>query len=191
MPVAGIHDTGGDGCRVDYCPVVRRKVCWPLWKYDKVTLMDELTLGILGVGLFMVWLGVMVRVGKLRWLFFGGSFPVLSPVGAFLIAVPMGLGVVIIGLMIIFPRYDPLGILLGFFSLSGAILSFWLPDWILPMWLSWLRKNYDHVLEGMFEEVRQMGAKKWEQETRTQAELERWADSVAQKHGWQRLSKKP
>ena len=28
-------------------------------------------------------------------------------------------------------------------------------------------------------------------ETGTQAELERWADSVAQKHGWQRLSKKP
>ena len=191
MPIAGIQDASGDECSVNDCDVLRGKVCWAFWK--EVALMDKLTvtLGILGFGLFMVWLGVMVRIGKLRWLFFGGSFPVLSPVGAFLIAVPMGLGFVTIGLMIIFPGSDLLGILMGVFFLSGATLSFWLPDWMLPMWLSWLRKNYDHVLEGMFEEVRQMGAKKWEQETRTQAELERWADSVAQKHGWQRLSKKP
>jgi hypothetical protein len=154
--------------------------------------MDELTLGIFGVGLFMVWLGVMVRVGKLRWLFFGGSFPVLSPVGVFLIAVPMGLNVMTIGLLIIFPEYkDPLTIPLLFFFLISAILSFWLPDWLLPRWMSWLMNNYEHVLHEMIEEVRQMGAKKWEKETRTQAELERWADSVAQKHGWQRLSKKP
>ncbi|MCB8923677.1 MAG: hypothetical protein H6662_18985 [Ardenticatenaceae bacterium] len=154
--------------------------------------MDELTLGILGVGLLMVWVGIMVRIGKLRWLFFGGGFPVLAPVGAFLIAVPMGLGIMTIGLMIIFPEYnDPLTIPLLFSFLTGVILSFWLPDWILPMWLSWLRKNYDHVLDEMFEEVRQMGVKKWERETRTEVDLAQWADSVAQKHGWQRLGKRP
>jgi hypothetical protein len=153
---------------------------------EEVTLMDELTLGILGFGLFTVWLGVMVRIGKLRWLFFGGSFPVLSPVGVFLIAVPIGLGIVTIGLKIVFPEWKLL-IPMAIFFLTGVILSLWAPDWILPRWMSWLMNNYEHVLPEMIEEVRQIGAIKWERETRTQAELERWADRVAQKHGWQRL----
>lgn len=146
------------------------------------------TSGILGFGLFMILSGVMVRIGKLRWLFLGGDFPVVSPSGTFLIGVPMGLGIVTIGFMIIFPEHkDPLTFPLVFFFLTGVILSFWLPDWIFPTWLSWVMENYEHVWVEMRKEARQMGVKKWEKATSTQAELERWADSVAKKHGWQRL----
>lgn len=141
---------------------------------------------ILGFGLFMVWLGVMVRMGKLRRLFFGGDFPVVSPAGTFLIGVPMGLGIITIGLNIVFPEWDLLAPRAIFF-LTGVILGFWMPDWMLPMWMSWLMNNYEHVLGEMFEEIRQIDVRKWEKETRTQAALARWADSVAKKHGWQRL----
>jgi hypothetical protein len=48
-------------------------------------------------------------------------------------------------------------------------------------------KNYEPVLGDMFEEARKMDIKEWDAQTRTQEGLERWADSVARKHGWQRL----
>ncbi len=144
------------------------------------------TLGIFVFGLFTIWLGVMVRMGKLRWLFFGGNFPIVAPVGAFLIAIPMGLGFITIGLMIVFPERD-FFIPLAFFSLIGVVLSFWTPNWLMPNWMSWLMNNYEHVLDGMFDEVHKMGVKQWEQKTQTQAELVAWADEVARKNGWQRL----
>ena len=146
-----------------------------------------LTFGMLAFGLFTTWLGVMVRIGRLRWLFFGGSFPVLAPVGAFLIAIPMGLGFIIIGLKLVYPEMDLL-IPLAFFFLTGVVLSFWTPNWLLPNWMRWLMENYKHVLDGMFEEVRQMGVKQWEKETQTQDGLERWDDKVARKKGWRRRS---
>ncbi len=146
------------------------------------------TFGIFAFGLFAVWLGIMVRMGKLRWLFFGGNFPILAPVGAFLIAIPMGLGIITIGLMVVFPEYnDPLTIPMLFFGLTAVVLGFWTPNWLMPNWMSWLMNNYEHVLDGMFDEVHKMGVKQWEQKTQTQAELVAWADEVARKNGWQRL----
>jgi len=66
----------------------------------------------------------------------------------------------------------------------------WQPRWLKPFWLRWLEDNYGHVLEEMFEEARQMGVRNWEAQVKTQADLERWADSVAEKHGWQRLGER-
>ncbi len=150
------------------------------------------TAGIFLFGGWAVYLGIMVRLGKWRDLLMYRGFPVLASPGAFLIAVPIGLGFITIGLAMLFPEYSvPLGIPLLFFLLTSIIFGLWLPDWILPVWFRWLVKNYEHVLGEMFEEARQMGVKKWEKETRTQADLERWADRVAQKHGWQRLGKRP
>ncbi len=146
------------------------------------------TTGILMFGGWAVYLGIMVRSGKWRTPLLYRGFPVLASPGAFLIAIPMGLGIITIGLMIIFPEYnDPLTVPLVFFFLTGIILSFWLPDWLLPNWFRWLVNNYEHVLSEMFDEAHQMGIKRWEKETQTQAELEIWADNVAKEHGWQRL----
>ncbi len=70
---------------------------------------------------------------------------------------------------------------------SILILLIWQPRWLKPIWLRWLEDNYGHVLELMFEEARQMGVRTWEAQVKTQADLEAWADSIAKKHGWQRL----
>ncbi len=144
-----------------------------------------LMLGIFSFGFFAIYLGIMVRIGKWRHLFLGGSFPVLAPVGSFLIAIPMGLGFITIGLMGVLPEYkDPLTIPLLFFVFSAVILGFWTPDWIFPTWLCWLQNNYEHVLGDLFEEARQMGIKEWEEETQTQTGLESWAKRVAKKRDW-------
>ena len=134
--------------------------------------------GIFLFGGWAVYLGIMVRLGKQRDLLMYRGFPVLASPGAFLIAIPMGLGIVTIGVKMVFPEWNLL-IPMAIFFITGVILGLWLPDWILPMWFRWLVENYEHVLGEMFEEARQMGVKKWEKETGTQVELERWADSVA------------
>ena len=122
---------------------------------------DLWTAGIFLFGGWAVYLGIMVRLGKQRDLLMYRGFPVLASTGAFLIAVPFGLGVITIGLTMIFPEYSgPFTIPLIFFLLTAMILGLWLPDWILPMWFRWLVKNYEHVLGEMFEEARQMGGKR-------------------------------
>jgi hypothetical protein len=64
-------------------------------------------------------------------------------------------------------------------------LLIWQPSWLKPYWLRWLEDNYGHMMDFMFEEARRMG-RSWEAQVRTQADLEAWADSVAQRRGWQR-----
>jgi hypothetical protein len=147
---------------------------------------DLWTAGIFLFGGWAVYLGIMVRLGKWRAPLMYRGFPVLASPGTFLIAIPIGLSFIIIGLEIVFPdkNLTILGLVLFF---ATIILGFWMPNWLFPKWFQWLMKNYEPVLGQMFEEARQMGIKEWEKHTRTQGGLERWADSVAQKHGWQRL----
>jgi len=107
------------------------------------------------------------------------------------VSILIGLQFVVIALMIVYPypHYfgKLLGYLLGVLAFSSLILAAWSPGWIKPTWLRWMEDNYMHVLEEMFDEARAMGRFDWEKRVRTQAELEQWAESVAQKHGWQRL----
>ena len=144
------------------------------------------TIIILAVGLYIIGEGVMIRCGRLRKRFIGGSFPVLAPRDIFLIAIPIGLQILVIGFMIILPNSKILTVVGGVSFLSAIILGIWRPDWLKPSWLRWLENNYAHVRDEMFREANQMGAKKWEDATCTQEGLEHWADSVAKKHGWSR-----
>jgi hypothetical protein len=146
------------------------------------------TLGVFVFGFYMIYDGVMVRLGKSRRKFLGGSFPVLAPREIFVLAIPIGLGIVTIGFMIVFPEWVGLLNYPGlFFFFTTIILGFWAPGWIKPDWLRWLDDNYGHVRDELLREANKMGVKQWEEETRTQEGLERWADSVARKHGWRRL----
>jgi hypothetical protein len=150
-----------------------------------------ITFGIFAFGFYVTYTGIMVRLGRLRKLFLGGSFPVLAQREIFVLSIPMGLGIITVGLTIIFPGWQKaLTILLWFFSCTTVILGFWAPGWIKPDWLRWLDDNYGHVREEMFRAARQIGVDKWEEATHTQEGLEHWADSVAQKHGWRRMRRR-
>jgi hypothetical protein len=143
------------------------------------------TIGLFLFGLWEVCTGVMVRSGRWRGLLLYRGVAIVAPTGAFLIAIPMGFGTIAIGLMIVFPGNDLIGLIMIFAFLSGVILSFWAPDWLFPEWAQWLMNNYDNVLHIMLEEAQQMGVKEWEEETRTLAGLENWAKRVAEKRGLQ------
>lgn len=143
--------------------------------------------GIFAVGFFMIYQGVMAQLGKWRRLLMYRGFPVIAPSGVFLIAIPMGLAIVSMGFMGIFPEADWIKWLMSFWFFTGTILGFWMPNWLIPRWYRWLLMNYEPVLTQMFEEVYKMGIKEWEKQTRTQTELEAWADGVAKKHGWSRM----
>ena len=64
----------------------------------------------------------------------------------------------------------------------------WQPVWLKPAWLQWLEANYGPVMEKLFKKARQMGVSQWEAEVKTQAGLEQWADNIARKNKWKRIS---
>jgi hypothetical protein len=69
-----------------------------------------------------------------------------------------------------------------------VVFLIWQPKWLKPHWLQWLEDNYGHVLDDMLAEARRMGQWNWEARVKTQANLEYWADTIAQKQGWKRLN---
>ncbi len=145
---------------------------------------------ILGVGLTFIFLGVMLRLGKLRWAYAGQSMPVYAQRENVNISIPLGLGFLIIALMGAFPdSKDQLTYPLFFSFLACVVFAIWQPWWLKPAWFRWLEDNYGHVLEEMFAEARAVGRFNWAQQVKTQEELERWADGIAQRRGWQRMRK--
>jgi hypothetical protein len=144
--------------------------------------------GLFGFGFSAILLGIILRLGKFRQIYTGRSMPVYAQREIFHLAIPIGLGFLIVGLMGVFPNFkDPLTYPLAFSFFATMILAIWQPWWLKPTWLRWLEDNYGHVLEKMFAEAREMGRREWAEQVKTQEGLEQWADSVAQKHGWRRL----
>jgi hypothetical protein len=144
------------------------------------------------IGLFTFGFGLAARFGYLKRMFITKGIPGIYPRSTVYALMPLG---------IFFIAFFPLFLWAGenaldrapsaivFFGLAILVVVslVWQPRWLKPAWLRWLEDNYGHVRVGMFEEARQMGARNWEAQVATQADLERWADSVARKHGWQRL----
>lgn len=146
-------------------------------------------LGIFVFGFVTLFFGIMIRLGKFRWVYAGQSLPVFAQREVIHLGIPLGLGFLVIGLIGVFPEFkDALTYPLLFFFFATVILAIWQPWWLKPAWLRWLEGNYGYVLEEMFAEARVIGRFEWAEQVRTQADLEEWADRVARKYGWQRLS---
>ncbi len=141
------------------------------------------------VGLVLFGLGLAARLGYLKRMFIRekttGAYSrntayTLMPAGLFLLSFyPISLwtgdG----------PMGDPLAlaILAVLFALPLVTLV-WQPTWLKPAWLQWLEANYGPMLEKMFKAARQMGIPQWEDQVKTQAGLEQWANAVVQKKKW-------
>ncbi len=144
--------------------------------------------GIFLFGFTLIIVGALLRLGKLRWMYIGQSLPVFAQRETVHLGIPLGIGVLITGLMTLLPDFNELLNYLVFFSfLITMILAFWQPWWIKPAWLRWMEDNYDYAIEEMFAEARKIGRFEWGKQVKTQAELEAWADEVARRNGWQRL----
>ena len=137
------------------------------------------------MGLLCLVAGLAARLGYLKFLFVIKSVSGIYPKSSVYALIPLGL---LFLSALIFPMVEGATVNVIFFGLMILVVVslIWQPGWLKPAWLGWLEDNYGHVLEGMFEEARQMGPRNWEVQVKTQAELENWADGVARKHGWQR-----
>jgi hypothetical protein len=143
--------------------------------------------GLFAFGFATVFLGIMLCLGKFRWAYAGQSILVYAQREIINVSIPGGLNFLVIALMVIRPDLkDWLTYPLAFFFFTTLILAVWQPWWLKPAWLRWLEGNYRNVLEEMFAEARAMGRRNWAEQVKTQEGLERWANRVAQKHGWQR-----
>ena len=115
------------------------------------------TLGGTAVGV-----GVLMRLGILK-----GWFAIKSSAGhptlsSGLALIPIGLGFIAIGILF---KARLLGILGTYASLDiitctvfplwlfGIVLAVWQPDWILPDWYRWLKKNHSEILPLLREEA--------------------------------------
>ncbi len=143
------------------------------------------------IGLFCFGFGLAARLGYLKRMFITKGMPGVYPRNTVYAMMP--LGIFFFSLLLNFLWGDdtsdrmPLTIVFWGLALLVIVSLVWQPRWLKPAWRQWLENNYGHVTEEMFEEARQMGRDNWEAQVETQADLEHWADSVAQKHGWQRM----
>lgn len=141
------------------------------------------------IGLVIVGLGIAGRMGFLKRVYIKKGVPgVYSKTGVYAL-VPFGLAFMALGVDVACESPELLGQSLlqwMFLVLMAVGVAFlvWQPRWLKPAWLQWLEFHYGHVLEEMLEEARGMGIGKWEAHVRRHEDLERWADSVAESHGW-------
>ncbi len=144
------------------------------------------------IGLFCFGFGLAARLGYLKRMFITKGMSGVYPRNTIYAMMPSGIFFLSFPLIFLWAGEDAIDKMPSaavFFGLMLLIVVslVWQPRWLKPAWLQWLEDNYGHVMEEMFEEARQMGRDNWEAQVETEADLEHWADSVAQKHGWQRM----
>jgi hypothetical protein len=143
--------------------------------------------GAIAFGFAAIFLGVILRSGKFRSIYTLRSMLVYAQREILNVCIPIGLIWIAIALPIAFPdSRDWADYILYISFFATIVLGIWQPWWLKPAWLRWLENNYGDVLEEMFTEARAMGRRNWAEQVKTQEGLERWADSVAKKRGWQR-----
>ncbi len=140
-------------------------------------------------GLALIGIGIGARLGYFKTLYLVKGISGLYPSGYIYAFVPAGIGFLLLAFIMLSPdrRLAQDIVIYGLSSLLllSIILMTWKPKWLKPWWLRWLEEHYGHVFEDMLEEAR--NTRDFEQQTPTEVDLAIWADSIAQKRGWQRL----
>ncbi len=146
----------------------------------------EITLILAVVGFALIGMGLGAVRGYFKTLYLIKGIPGLYPSGYIYAFIPAGILSLLFTLAFMMPNRELGGHIVAFGSLGVMVISIvlmiWKPRWLKPWWLKWLEDHYAYVLEGMLEEAR--NTRDFEQQTRTEADLAVWADSVAQKNGW-------
>jgi hypothetical protein len=149
----------------------------------------ESSLILLGVAIVFFTLGIGGRLGYFKSHYIGKPVPGLPARTLAYAYVPAGLFVLFLVAANHFSvsrwRDTPLGLAV----LSGFLIILLVPmlrppRWLKPDWINWLEDNYGHVLPQMYQEANRTS--NWSSRMKTQADVEAWADQVAQKCGWVR-----
>lgn len=137
---------------------------------------DIVSVLLLSLGIFFLGQGILMRLGILKYWFATKRVPTLViPDFAFGL-IPVGLALVVLGLT---PKMDWL---VSIFMGLGVVFTLWTPRWLKPAWLCWLEDNYGDLMPQLRQDAQRIGRWQWQRMVRTQEGLERWAESVRQRH---------
>ncbi|NPV39791.1 MAG: hypothetical protein HPY72_00400 [Anaerolineae bacterium] len=129
------------------------------------------------LGIFFVMLGIVIRMGYLRKLYFASR-------GGIYGYIPMGLVFILYTFYeevkttrpeLIYYYYAAFGILIA----AAVYLSVAKPRFIKPAWTIWLDKYPEKVIKSMTEDIK--NNPDWEKNTVNEEAVERWAKSLKRK----------
>ena len=129
------------------------------------------------LGIFFVMLGVVIRMGYLRKLYFASR-------GGIYGYIPMGL------VFILYTFYEPVKatrpeLIYYYYAAFGILiavavyLSVAKPRFIKPAWTIWLNKYPEKVIKAMTDDIK--NNPDWEKNTIDEEAVERWAKSLKRK----------
>ena len=138
------------------------------------------------MGIFLVWFGIMVQIGRYKQWWLIESTPIVPTSFAYVV-IPTGLLVLMVSGLLVYPaspntRGMAFTILIFPMLLIIIILSMWQPSWLTPKWLRWLKKHYGYLIPLLRVDAIKMGKRNWERQVNTQEGLEEWAEKVWQKN---------
>lgn len=141
------------------------------------------------LGLFLIRYGIRLRMGchkawyMTRWV---------RPWSNIYMYIPLGIMCLAWGIAGIFALLFPgeiiyvvnriilgLGVIM---IIIGMIMPFVYSDHLKPSWLRWLEQEHGDILSILRDEAKAMGYTRWENEARTQKDLELWVAEVRRKH---------
>ncbi len=140
-----------------------------------------------GLGLLLLFGGLLARFGFYKSLYAMRGNPVFAPPALTYIIIP---GSIVFFMFAITPflptmvevRQKYLAFIIFPYQFVLISLTIWRPWWLKPKWLRWLEKEHGAILELLWEDVRE-DRWGWERRVKTQKDLETWVNEVRRKHG--------
>lgn len=148
--------------------------------------MNIVCLGMMGVAMLV--LGLYIRAGGFKTWYLARGTPIIIPRAIQNMLIPLGLSFIAAEVITsdLIPTKSPgdvfFWIVMSMFIASIA-LGIWNPRWLQPRWLVYLEDEYGTVMWHLLQEAAQ-DPKRWEQQVRTQEDLETWAEETRKKLGY-------
>ena len=139
----------------------------------------------LTIGLFFTGIGLVMRLGYMKRLYLAQGASFLIPKVVKYIFLPFGASWMMVSLLVFVPleyRAILFRSIFGPMLVLTLILAVWQPNWLLPYWLSYLRKTYGY---GMTERLLMEAGRDplWFKKVKTHEGLVAWAEETAAKSG--------
>lgn len=139
-----------------------------------------------GASILLLILGIVIRLGKWRYIFAIKGFSVYVPRALAFVIIPTALTMLSLWLILVLPLEKEIrgNLVMTIFIpllIVTYVLAIWQPWWLKPTWLRRLEKEHGDILEILWEEAR-MDQWKWERRVKTQEGLEAWVAEVREKN---------
>lgn len=134
------------------------------------------------MGIVPLFHGIWLLLGHGKGLYFVRH----SRAGAVYAEIPCGMGFLLLAISTLTnPKIAETYFLVEIaasFVIIGVIFSFVRPFFLKPAWLKWLEQNHNKIMPILIDDARKTGLDIWQNEIKTQEDLEMWVVEVRRKH---------